>query len=183
MAGQTRSALYEPARVSRPEFGEDRLSRRRGHRWTRTPDGQRLMVLTEFSVEHVLTMVARTEQAILVPGAPQGTRGVVRVTGGEFAGARLSGTIVAGGADWFTARADGSLRLDVRLLLACSDGAGVLLVYQGVAVPVGDKGYDIRIAPLFEAPEGPHAWLNSIQGVGRGSLVDGGVRYEIYALQ
>lgn len=183
MAGQTRSALYEPARVSRPEFGEDRLSRRRGHCWTRTPDGQRLMVLTEFSVEHVLTMVARTEQAILVPGAPQGTRGVVRVTGGEFAGARLSGTIVAGGADWFTARADGSLRLDVRLLLACSDGAGVLLVYQGVAVPVGDKGYDIRIAPLFEAPEGPHAWLNSIQGVGRGSLVDGGVRYEIYALQ
>ena len=183
MAGQTRSALYEPARVSRPEFGEDRLSRRRGHRWTRTPDGQRLMVLTEFSVEHVLTMVARTEQAILVPGAPQGTRGVVRVTGGEFDGARLSGTIAAGGADWFTARADGSLRLDVRLLLACSDGAGVLLVYQGVAVPVGDKGYDIRIAPLFEAPEGPHAWLNSIQGVGRGSLVDGGVRYEIYALQ
>jgi len=183
VAGQTRSALYEPARVSRPEFGEDRLSRRRGHCWTRTPDGQRLMVLTEFSVEHVLTMVARTEQAILVPGAPQGTRGVVRVTGGEFAGARLSGTIVAGGADWFTARADGSLRLDVRLLLACSDGAGVLLVYQGVAVPVGDKGYDIRIAPLFEAPEGPHAWLNSIQGVGRGSLVDGGVRYEIYALQ
>jgi Protein of unknown function (DUF3237) len=141
------------------------------------------MVLTEFSVEHVLTMIARTEQAILVPGAPQGTRGVVRVTGGEFHGARLSGTIAAGGADWFTARSDGSLRLDVRLLLACSDGTGVLLVYQGVAVPARDSGYDIRIAPLFEAPEGPHAWLNSIQGVGRGSLIDGGVRYEIYTLQ
>ena len=141
------------------------------------------MLLTEFPVEHVLTMTARTEQAILVPGAPPGTRGVVHVTGGEFDGARLSGTITAGGADWFTARADGSLRLDVRLLLACSDRTSVLLAYQGVAVPAGDKGFDIRIAPLFEAPEGPHAWLNSIQGVGRGSLVDGGVRYEIYALQ
>ena len=141
------------------------------------------MLLTEFPVEHVLTMTARTEQAILVPGAPQGARGVVHVTGGEFDGARLSGTITAGGADWFTARADGSLRLDVRLLLACSDGTTVLLAYQGVAVPAGAKGYDIRIAPLFEAPEGPHAWLNSIQGVGRGSLIDGGVRYEIYALR
>ena len=146
-------------------------------------DGQRLMLLTEFPVEHVLTMIARTEQALLVPGAPQGTRGVVRVTGGEFDGARMSGTIAAGGADWFTARADGSLRLDVRLVLACSDGTVVLLVYQGIAVPAGDKGYDIRIAPLFEAPEGPHAWLNSIQGVGRGGLIDGGVRYEIYALR
>jgi Protein of unknown function (DUF3237) len=140
-------------------------------------------VLTGFSVEHVLTMIARTEQAIFVPGAPQGTRGVVRVTGGEFHGARLSGTIAPGGADWFTARSDGSLRLDVRLLLACSDGTSVLLVYHGVAVPARDNGYDIRIAPLFEAPEGPHAWLNNIQGVGRGSLIDGGVRYEIYALQ
>jgi len=141
------------------------------------------MILTKFPVEHVLTMIARTEQAILVPGAPQGTRGVVRVTGGEFNGASLSGTIVDGGADWFTARTDGSLRLDVRLLLACSDGANLLLAYQGIAVPTGDKDYDIRIAGQFEAPEGPHGWLNNIQGVGSGGLVDGGVRYEIYALR
>jgi Protein of unknown function (DUF3237) len=169
--------------VSRPEFSEDRLSRLRRRRRAWMADGQRLMLLTEFPVEHVLTMIARTEQALLVPGAPQGTRGVVHVTGGEFNGARMSGTIAAGGADWFTARADGSLRLDVRLVLACSDGTVVLLVFQGIAVPAGDKDYDIRIAPLFDAPEGPHAWLNSIQGVGRGSLIDGGVRYEIYALQ
>jgi len=141
------------------------------------------MILTKFPVEHVLTIIARTEQAIPVPGTPQGTRGVVRVTGGEFDGTSLSGTIVEGGADWFTARTDGSLRLDVRLLLACSDGANVLLAYQGVAMPTGDKDYDIRIAGLFEAPEGPHGWLNNIQGVGRGGLVDGGVRYEIYALR
>jgi hypothetical protein len=141
------------------------------------------MILTEFPVEHVLTMTARTEQAILVRGTPQGTRGVVRVTGGEFDGGRLSGTVAAGGADWFTARTDGSLRLDVRLLLACSDGVSVLLAYRGVAVPLGDGGFDIRIAALFEAPQGPHGWLNTIQGVGRGSLVGGGVRYEIYALQ
>ena len=141
------------------------------------------MILAEFPVDHVLTMIARTEKAILVPGTPHGTRGLVRVTGGEFNGGRMSGTIVAGGADWFTARTDGSLRLDVRLLLACADGVGILLAYQGVGVPLGDGGFDIRIAALFEAPEGPYAWLNSVQGVGRGSLTDGGVRYEIYALQ
>lgn len=150
---------------------------------SRMADARRLTLLTEFPVEQVLTMIARTERAVFVPGAPHRTRGFVRVTRGEFDGACLSGTIAAGGADWFTVRADGSLRLDVRLVLACADGTSVLLAYQGVAVPAGGKGYDIRIAPLFEAPEGPHAWLNSIQAIGRGTLIEGGVRYEIYAVQ
>jgi Protein of unknown function (DUF3237) len=146
-------------------------------------EGQRVMTLTEFPVEHVLTMTARTTRALMVAGAPHGTRGVVTVTGGEFDGPRLSGTIAAGGGDWFTARADRSLRVDVRVVLACSDGANVLMTYRGIAVPAGDGGFDIRVAPLFEAPEGPHAWLNRVQGVGRGRLIDGGVRYEIYALR
>jgi Protein of unknown function (DUF3237) len=175
--------VRQPAWVSPPERDGRQPGRDRGQHRASDTAGEPPMILTEFPVEHVLTMTARTEQAILVHGAPQGTRGVVRVTGGEFGGGRLSGTIAACGADWFTARTDGSLLLDVRLLLACSDGASVLLAYQGVAVPLGDGGLDIRIAALFEAPQGPHAWLNRIQGVGRGRLTDGGVRYEIYALR
>jgi hypothetical protein len=90
------------------------------------------MMEAELPVEHLLTFTAHTEQALMVPGAPQGTRGVIAVTGGDFSGPRLSGTVAPGGGDWFSVRADGSLRLDVRLALTCEDGAHVLLFYNGV---------------------------------------------------
>lgn len=140
------------------------------------------MTDADLPVEHVLTFTAHTEPAMMVPGAPQGTRGVITVSGGEFTGPRLSGTIAPGGSDWFTARADGSLRIDARLALVCDDGSHVLFLYNGVAVP-GPEGLVIRIAGLFEAPEGPHAWLNAIQAVGRGAVVEGGVRYDVFALR
>jgi len=139
--------------------------------------------MTTIPVEHVLTLTARTEPAILVPGGPQGTRGYVQVTGGTFEGGKLTGTVAAGGADWFTVRPDGSLRVDVRLLLTCADDARILLAYQGLAVRCADGRLEIRVGAQFEAPAGPHEWLNSVQGVGHGRLVDGGVRYEMYALR
>ena len=141
------------------------------------------MAMTEVPVEHVLTFTALTGKAAMVPGAPQGTRGILGVTGGTFEGPRIRGSVVAPGGDWFTVRANGSLKLDVRLLLVAEDEANILLTYSGVASPREDGGMDIRIAPLFEAPEGPHAWLNDRQCVGFGELVEGGVRYEVYALR
>jgi hypothetical protein len=139
------------------------------------------MTLSELPVEHVLTFTALTGTPAVIAGAPQGTRGILGVTGGSFEGPRLKGTILAPGGDWFTIRANGNLKLDVRLLLAVDDGAHILLTYSGIATRT-DDGMEIRIAPLFEAPEGPHAWLNDIQGVGYGHLIEGGVTYEVYAL-
>ncbi len=140
------------------------------------------MSLTEFPVEHVLTFTAYTGVAAMITGAPHGTRGILGVTGGTFEGPRLSGTIAGPGGDWFTVRSTGTLKLDVRLLLVGDDGANILLTYSGVGVRNGE-GMEIRIAPLFEAPEGPHAWLNDIQCVGVGHLFDGGITYEVYALR
>jgi hypothetical protein len=140
------------------------------------------MTLRQVDVEHVLTFTAHTGKAAIVAGAPQGTRGILEVTGGTFEGPRLKGTIAPPGGDWFTVRAGGSLKLDVRLLLVTDDQANILLTYSGVAIPK-EGGMHIRIAPLFEAPDGPHAWLNDIQGVGFGELVEGGVRYDIYAVR
>lgn len=141
------------------------------------------MTLSQVDVEHVLTFTAHTGKAALVAGAPQGTRGILGVTGGTFEGPRIKGTLVPPGGDWFTVRASGVLKLDVRLLLNTEDGANILLSYSGVAVPREGGGMDIRVAPLFEAPEGPYSWLNDIQAVGFGELLDGGVRYDIYALR
>ena len=141
------------------------------------------MTLSQVDVEHVLTFTAHTGKAAVIAGAPQGTRGVLGVTGGTFEGPRLKGTILPPGGDWFTVRASGVLKLDVRLLLVTEDETNILLTYSGIAVPREGGGMDIRIAPLFEAPEGPHSWLNDIQAIGYGELVEGGVKYELYALR
>jgi hypothetical protein len=139
------------------------------------------MTVSEIPVEHVLTFTALTVPPAMVAGAPQGTRGIINVTGGTFEGPRLKGVVAPPGGDWFTVRPNGSLKLDVRALLVTDDGANILLTYTGVAVRT-DDGMVIRAAVLFEAPEGPHAWLNDIQCVAFGQLIEGGVTYEVYAL-
>jgi hypothetical protein len=101
--------------------------------------------------------------------------------GGTFEGPRLAGTVRPGGGDCFVMRPSGSIRLDVRLILTCDDGSHILMTYGGITAP-SPEGVRIRIAPLFEAPDGPHEWLNDIQAVGWGGLVEGGVRFEVWAL-
>jgi hypothetical protein len=140
------------------------------------------MTLSQVEVEHVLTFTAYTGKPSLVAGAPQGTRGILEVTGGTFEGPRLKGTITPPGGDWFTVRPSGVLKVDVRLLLTTDDQANILMTYSGVAIR-RDGGMHIRVAPTFEAPEGPYEWLNDIQAVGFGDLIEGGVKYDVYALR
>ncbi len=137
---------------------------------------------THAELEHVLTFSANTGKAVMIGGAPQGTRGIIPVTGGTFEGPRLRGTVSPPGGDWFTVRSNGVLKLDVRALLVTDDGAHILISYSGIAVPLEAGGMQIRIAPLFEAPAGTHAWLNDVQCIGYGELFEGGVRYDVYAL-
>ena len=57
-----------------------------------------------------------------------GLRRIAPVTGGTFAGERLSGTVI-GGADWVINRPDGVMVIDVRLTLKTDDGANLLAVW------------------------------------------------------
>ena len=45
---------------------------------------------------------------------PQGRRRIIGITGGSFAGARLAGRVLPGGADWQVIRVDGVAYLDAR---------------------------------------------------------------------
>jgi hypothetical protein len=138
------------------------------------------MPVDALPVEHLFTLRVATAPPVLVVGGPQGTRAIVDAGGGgTFEGPRLRGVAKGPGGDWVTARADGSAKLDVRLLLETDDGHAVLMTYQGILAPGGG----IRTAPLFEAGDGPYAWLNQVQAVGVGEVVDGGVTYEVYALR
>ena len=62
---------------------------------------------------------------------PLGRRRIIGITGGSFAGARLSGRVLPGGADWQLIRADGVAFLDARYTLETADGALIYVNNKG----------------------------------------------------
>jgi hypothetical protein len=127
-------------------------------------------------------------------GAASGAyRRVGVVPGGTFEGERLSGKVLDGGADWQNVRSDGSVTLDVRLVLKTADDALIGMTYRGLRQGSPDvigrveKGeavdpadYYFRIAPFFETAAAPYAWLNNVVAIGIGHRgVDGPV-YSIF---
>ncbi len=140
------------------------------------------MAESALPVEHLFTIKAATGKASVVGGGPGGTRIVVPVTGGSFEGPKLKGIIVENsGGDWVLARADGSIKLDVRITLLTDDGALIYMSYSGFRTTQGETAA-LRTAPYFETGDERYAWLNSVQGVATGTSGDGTVEYEVYAL-
>lgn len=117
----------------------------------------------------------------VAPGAPHGTRVIASVTCGSFKGDELSGTVVGAPEDWMTARPDGSLHLDSRVVLRTDDGAVILMTYTGVA-HVHDDQPAVRAAPLFQTGDERYAWLNGVQAIAIGEGTPAGVVYEVYSL-
>src|SRR6202045_5333814 len=73
-----------------------------------------------------LLMILRVMVAMpqSIGAVPHGTRRTVPITGGDFEGPRLRGTVLPGGsADWLLLRADGVLEMDLRVTLRTDDGA------------------------------------------------------------
>jgi hypothetical protein len=115
---------------------------------------------------------------------PQGTRVIVGVTGGTFEGPKLKGTVAAnGGGDYLTSRADGSVKLDVRIVLNTDDGAVILMTYNGIGLTRDDGSLSLRTAPLFETGDERYSWLNRVQAVATGAPGRGDVSYTVYALK
>ena len=133
-------------------------------------------------VELILTVTAGTAPQSMIPGAPSGTRVMVNVSGGTFEGPKLKGTVLPGGGDWVTARADGSVKLDVRITLQTDDGANILMTYSCIGLR-GEGGLTLRTAPLFETGAEKYLWLNNIQAIAHGTPGQGNVTYVVYALK
>jgi hypothetical protein len=131
-----------------------------------------------------------------IGATPLGARRVVPVSGGEFTGDRLRGTVLPhAGHDWLLERGDGSFQQDARFTLETDDGALILMSYRGVRhaapevsarmargedVPATD--YYLRTAPFFETSAERYAWINKIVAVGVGSRIPGGVTYDVYEI-
>lgn len=124
-----------------------------------------LPLQTEFVYEAIVTIDA----AVNVGSTPHGGRRYIPITGGTFAGPRIRGVILPGGADWQTDRSDGVTEADALYSIRCDDGTVIIVRNQGV---IGGGGY-MRTALRFDAPAGPHAWLNQFQFL---SSIAGGPR-------
>jgi hypothetical protein len=86
------------------------------------------------------------------------------------------------GGDWASVGTDGTLGVDVRLVLQPDTGSPIVFTYTGVATRGPDGTVDVRAAGRFEAGAGPHAWLNGVQAVGIGRTGHREVTYDVYRL-
>jgi hypothetical protein len=154
----------------------------------RLPDSMR-------SVRTRLMFVMRLEvkPVFLVGPAPEEYRRVGIIPGGSFEGERLSGKVLEGGSDWQTVRKDGTVIINVRLMMQTNDGVLVGMTYQGVrsgppdVIAKIDKGetvdpasYYFRINPLFQTSAPQCDWLNRVVGIGIGHRFADGPIYSIF---
>jgi len=128
--------------------------------------------------------------------APLGRRRIINITGGTFRGARLSGRVLPGGADWQVIRADGVADLDARYTLQTDDGALIYVRNHGYrhghadvleklssGKEVDPSLYYMRTAPLFETGDARYTWLNRIICVGTGARHKNSVSLEIFEVK
>ena len=132
--------------------------------------------------EYLGTLTLQTGERTVVENGPQGTRTIVQILGGRLEGPRIKATVLTPAGDWITNRADGSMRLDVRITFKTDDGALILATYNGIG-QVTSNGAMLRTAPLFETGDARYAWLTKLQAVGVGERVGTAVKYEIFALK
>ena len=141
----------------------------------------------------------RAEIALAAPqelgATPLGRRRIIGITGGRFAGERLSGRVLPGGADWQVIRSDGVADLDARYTLETTDGALIYVRNRGyrhgprdildrlaAGESVDPSLYYMRTTPLFETGDARYAWLNRVVCVASGARRAAAVELEVFEL-
>ena len=127
---------------------------------------------------------------------PQGRRRIIPITGGSFRGERLSGRVLAGGADWQVVRADGVADLDARYTLETADGALIYVRNRGLrhgpaevleklssGEAVDPALYYMRTTPRFETGDARYAWLNRLVCVASGARRKDSVSLEMFEVK
>ena len=122
-------------------------------------------------------------------------RRIIGIRGGRFSGERLSGRVLAGGADWQVIRADGVADLDARYTLETSDGALIYVRNRGyrhgppevlkrmsLGEDVDPSLYYMRTTPSFETGDQRYAWLNRMVCVATGARRPAAVELEVFEI-
>jgi Protein of unknown function (DUF3237) len=125
----------------------------------------------------------------------KGGRRIVAITGGDFHGPQLRGTVVPGGADWQVLRTDGVAELEARYTLRTDDGA--LIYVRNLALrhgppdviaalaagqPADPARYYFRGATFFETGDARYGWLTRTVVVCTGERDPAAVKLKFYRL-
>lgn len=123
-----------------------------------------------------------------------GERRCVPITGGSVAG-KISGMVLAGGADWQVLRPDGLADLDARYMLKLESGALVEVWSRGLRIGLAEvmaklargervdpSSYYMRTAMRFETAAPDLQWLVQRLHVGIGERTPDQVRLKVYCV-
>lgn len=152
--------------------------------------------MPELRSRHLFTITMQLPPTLELGDTPAGNRRVFTVSGGDFAGDRLRGEVLApASSDLVVLRADYSYQLDVRLILRTDDDALILMTYRGVRhaspevsarISRGERmaasDYYLRTAPFFETSSLKYTWLNKVVSVGVGERQPDAVKYEVFEI-
>lgn len=127
------------------------------------------------TLEHLIRVTVYVAAPLLVGKTPLGERRIINITGGSFSGAKLSGEVLPGGADWQIVRADGAALLEARYTLRTDDGALIYVTNRGIrhgppevlariaqGELVDPSLYYFRATPSFETGAANYLWLNDM---------------------
>lgn len=130
-------------------------------------------VTVSLGAEYLYTLEFEVEDPILVPNGPNGTRAVFEFTKdtGKVYGPALNGRVVGPSSDWALVCTDGSVALDIQLLIQTEDEQTILQKVIGRSVRDGDNpsNGDLQTAATNETSSGKYQYLNNkvLTGVGR----------------
>ena len=139
------------------------------------------------------------DNAVHVPGSPDGGRSLFPITGGSFTGDHIRGEVLPGGCDWVHRRSnsDGAFLIDVRLMMRTTDGEVIAMEYRGMSwadPPTMDRFlrrnpldfHEVygRTAVRFQTDaDGSYGWLNHTIAVANGMRRPGtGPLYHVFAI-
>jgi len=124
---------------------------------------------------------------------PHGRRRIIPILSGTVKGERLEGEVMPGGTDWQYVRSDGVLELEARYSIRTKDGTEIAVTNRGMrrapaeimdrlsrGEAVDPAQVYFRTAPVFEAPTGPHAWLNESVFVGTAARFPDKVQIRVF---
>ncbi len=122
-----------------------------------------------------------------------GERLHIPILGGTVRGPKLSGRILPGGSDWPLIRADGASLISASYSIEADDGTLIFVRNVGLRVssaevmrrlrarePVDPGEYYFRSSPIFDVPDGPHAWLRESVFVCSLAPRPGGITIDVY---
>lgn len=128
------------------------------------------------TVEFAFAATVLLAPTVEIGRTPYGIRRRVPIIGGSFEGPRIRGIVVPGGADWQLQRADDYTVIEADYMIQTDDGTQIHVLNRGLTntrVKGATRRY-LRTVPQFEAPVGPHEWLNQSIFVGGLKPVTGG---------